>query len=191
METVSEQRAVGLSDSVALLRWPVELLQFKPLHWGFFSVYTLSGKQQGNKEIMKTSILLLFLLLLLCTSVPCVADDADTATGNVLVKYCNDTNAQQNNANWRICAYMVDAVTEAIGSVAWTEYLVDHQPIKKEAWDQGVHAFLKYCAPENPSIQQEALMVTKYLHEHPENLNHNVSWVVMAAYQEMWTCTNS
>ena len=44
------------------------------------------------------------------------------------------------------------------------------------------------CIPDDTTYEQLALVVSKYLHDHPEKLNEPSSLLVVDALEQAWTC---
>ena len=112
----------------------------------------------------------------LCFPTASRADDATTNTGNELVTFCNDKNYQANNSSWYVCVAFVDGVTQGFD----LEYYLWLQHDNKVPKD--------YCPPANATHGQAALVVSKYLYDHPELLNISDALLVMSSVHSAWPC---
>ena len=136
----------------------------------------------------KTPILLSIFLFPITQ--PAFADDVTAGTGNELVGYCNEANSDANNAAWWFC----------LGVVSGTEYglesgvmggVATYTKVKAgPAFIKQMNAILRFCVPTNVTRQQMGLVVSKYLKDHPENLNLSIDSVVLGAFRVAWPCTN-
>jgi len=104
------------------------------------------------------------------------ANDAASNTGNELIEFCNDNNNKANNKSWAVCLAYVDGVTDGF-DLEYSLWLSTDTKVPSE-----------YCPPANATHQQYALMISKYLHDHPESLNYSSSVLVMLAVETAWPC---
>jgi Rap1a immunity proteins len=102
------------------------------------------------------------------------AEDTLKATGNFLISYCNDDNYKTNNGLWNYCIGFVYGTEEGIESAS---VIITGRP------DINI-----YCMPSNATSQQMALVVTRYLNEHPETLNNPDVVEVIHAFTAAWPC---
>ncbi|MGA9851624.1 MAG: Rap1a/Tai family immunity protein [Gammaproteobacteria bacterium] len=126
------------------------------------------------------TIIAISLFVPLCSK----ADDPTAGTGVELATFCNDKNSQEQNSLWFGCAIFINGVVEGIaleGLIIGAEHptavgwIIDKPP---------------YCIPKDASRQQQALVVTKYLNDHPEELNKPSAALVFNALHAVWPCLN-
>ena len=124
---------------------------------------------------MKHNVLIgISLIVLLCSSIAS-ASDLTVGTGNELMKACNTDNYKTENMMWGVCLGFVEGVTAELAVLA-TE--LAPQPGNKLPTDVttyigAVSTGLKMmiCSPSNSTREQAALVVSKFLADHPEKLN--------------------
>lgn len=140
---------------------------------------------------IKVSLIALASLIAVTSSIPTNANDATTNTGNELVTLCNDNNNQAGNSLWSICIGYVTGVDDGLitGSLVLISDLFPKE--SAEQWGNRIHKYLKYCTPENATRQQKALVVSKYLKDHPEKLSDEDDVLVLGAFVAAWPCVTN
>ena len=122
------------------------------------------------------------------------ANDATTSTGNELITRCNDAAYHTQDTdwaaktNWAMCISFIHGVQEAYAQGIMLD-ISTHNP--KLTPSQVTAKGLKmqgFCLPENSTREQAALVVTKYLKEHPEQLNVADNLLVIRAFFAAWPC---
>lgn len=116
-------------------------------------------------------------------------------SGNQLATICSEEHHQANDAMWTVCVSYIDGIiagyTTAI-STAMTFH--DNLKNRPELGDsKSIESLLfvltsMYCIPASNTRLQNAEEITKYLKEHPSELNYPANEVVMAALTQTWPC---
>jgi len=113
-----------------------------------------------------------------CLPTTSKADTDMTAhTGNELITACNDTNSRNTaGADWNWCVAYVSGIENGL-EYEWFLWKYTTPSLNQ-----------LYCLPANATRNQFALVVSKYLHDHPEQLNEPDIALVLAAYENAWPC---
>lgn len=117
-----------------------------------------------------------------------VPPNAVELTGNWLSGSCNTKDSAQQDASWGICVTIVNSFVEGINAgTAWVAYKRKHASVVTYT---GLHPSdgLKFCLPEEATANQVALVVTKYLDDHPEYLDRPYWALIINALQGAWPC---
>jgi len=128
----------------------------------------------------------------ICLPATSRADDITAGTGNELVNYCNDSNHQASNDLWFGCVNFVYGVKVGFYfGLAYTTRL-NHPDVSAKQLSKDINIGLMFCMPDaTVTREQQALVVSKYLHDHPETLN-NINYVeVLNAFKAAWPCPKS
>ena len=122
---------------------------------------------------------------LLATDHASANNDNTEFTGNELRVYCNQPNADAQNVGWFMCIAMVTGLMEGYTTGVEVGYMagVGH-PLNAEQENR----LRAYCAPANGTREQSALVVTKFLADHPERLSQPDVFLVLDAFQAAWPC---
>lgn len=114
--------------------------------------------------------------------------DGESGTGNELITSCNDTNYQATNELWTYCVGYINGIDEGLG-VGFDLGVASVKPSTKNDVLLTVRALvLRYCIPDNATRQQRALVVSKYLKDHPESLNEQGAVLIQRAFENAWPC---
>lgn len=139
-----------------------------------------------NTETAMKSII--FLVLISVISISAFADDVTNGTGNQLQTFCNNENASSGNVSWYACVMYVDGVldgfTQAAG-MAFAEMKKNANSITEAAY---ANLLMNACIPPDVTRNQIALVVTKYLGDHPAKLNDASPTLVLDAISNAWPC---
>lgn len=101
--------------------------------------------------------------------------DRSIRTGSDLAQYCNSINYAAQNQSWLFCmgyVYGVGLETRRLQNA--------NPPIVPQ-----------FCVPSGMSkelVEQEGVVVSKYLENHPEVLNQDVQNTLVGALSEKWPC---
>lgn len=127
-------------------------------------------------------------LLFFTFSHAAVASDAVSNTGNELIGICNEANYSAQGYAWGYCTGFVIGVAE--GQELGILESVLHYDVKQnyDAAQQIRAQLTGYCVPENATRQQMALVGTKYLKDHPAELNQPSHWLIVRAFADAWPC---
>lgn len=113
-------------------------------------------------------------------------------TGNELIQYCTHHNFEEQNEVWHWCeqeVYGLAAGFQAgyyIGYVAASDNKLTDAQMKELVIKANQAAY--GCQAGNITRQQDALVVSEYLLDHPEDLNE-LDWIlVVAAFHKAWPC---
>lgn len=118
-----------------------------------------------------------------------VADDNTANTGNELIRYCNDQNQQANNTDWFVCIALVEGMSKGF-KLGATMVLAKDDPTYSQS--KAVRLYNKMfgiCIPDDSTRGQSALVVSKYLKDHPEQLNDPDILLILKAFKGAWPCT--
>lgn len=131
---------------------------------------------------------LAFVIAFVAASDEVRADNVPAAyTGNELIDLCNQGNFQLRNWKWTWCLAYVRGVGSAL-------------PLGIELGASSSHHTLSgaraatiedICAPNNSNNEQAALIVAKYLVDHPTELNEHDALLIYKALRQAWPCTKS
>lgn len=135
-------------------------------------------------------IVILSFIFVITASQTAVADDATVGTGNELIGYCNETNSSANNGDWWFCIGVVSGTEYGLESGAMGGVLTYTKVKPGPPLEKSVNAILQFCLPSNATRQQMGLVVSKYLKDHPENLNMGIDSIVLRAFRAAWPCTD-
>lgn len=117
------------------------------------------------------------------------ADSSSTAyTGEQLIDSCNQLNFEHKNTAWDFCAMYVEAASSGTLFGAALGYA---KGSGHNAPSDLVVSILDICMPENTTIEQYALVVTKYLHDHPAELNEPAAVLIYEAISQAWPCSKT
>lgn len=109
-------------------------------------------------------------------------------TGNQLVTQCNDGNYQARNERWSYCVAYVVGVADGV-QLGILNTLHDYNGLAAKNAGSKMSLISHYCMPdENVTYNQMALVVSKYLHEHPESLNLSSVVLVVYSFDNAWPC---
>lgn len=112
-------------------------------------------------------------------------NNAPEYTGNQLVNSCNQRNFELQNARWLNCVIYVEGVSA--GTIFGTAFgyakAIGH-PVSNDI-DLSV---INICSPDNYTNQQAALIVSKYLQDHPTELNEPDAVLIYRALSQAWPC---
>ena len=111
-------------------------------------------------------------ILSVCSSSTSKAADVTAGRGNELVQYCNYSKYQAKSVLWNYCVGYVSGVDNGFN-------LLINVINEKNTY---------YCTPDDVTRQQMALVVSKYLIEHPESLNIHSQYLILAAFTAAWPC---
>jgi len=130
-----------------------------------------------------------------CLPIISKADEATTDTGNALIKFCNQQNYAAENIGWAYCTGFVKGIDYGfISGVKTTVADMDeglfHRKDKTKETNLS-KAIIDYCIPSSVTIEQSALVVSKYLQEHPEKLNLDASQLVLNSFRTAWPCAKA
>lgn len=150
---------------------------------------TCSALIEMGKRVITTLLIAVLSLFTFNSNVH--ADSATDGTGNQLVQFCNHTNSDADNLNWFGCVMFVYGVAEgAHDGVIRDSILTFGKTYPGNAvMDKRINTVLQFCIPTNATRQQMALVVSKYLDEHPEVLNKSDYAIVINAFEEAWPCS--
>lgn len=129
--------------------------------------------------------------LAICSVSTGYADDIADNTGNELIRGCNAQSDEAKNSDWVYCVGFINGVISGHAAIL---ALVNVPPGLKPsaAIDERINLYTKlslmFCIPENATREQTALVVTKYLRDHPADLNQPASALVYEALTEAWPC---
>lgn len=144
-----------------------------------------------NKANRFLRLMLIIVVFGLCMPTISAADDSTSDTGNELINNCNDNNYQALNASWVGCIGYVSGVYDGIGFGAMNMMKLEHNNLNVNQLIAMFKIGFDICIPVNVTRGQDALVVTKYLHDHPDKLNED-SWIlVVDAFQTAWPCPKS
>lgn len=106
-------------------------------------------------------------------------------TGNQLISSCNQWNYELQNASWVNCVIYIEGVSAGtiFGSVLGYGMAIGH-PAPGNVEMQ----ILNICPPKNYTNQQSALVVSKYLQDHPSELNKPDAGLIYMALSQAWPC---
>lgn len=119
------------------------------------------------------------------------ADDATVGTGNELIKYCNQQNYQASNDAWLWCMGYVNGVKGGYAaSLALIRPETAGKPTARGDFQSQLYADMRnmFCTPDTATRMQIALVVSKYLADHPEKLNEGQATLVIDAFFKAWPC---
>jgi hypothetical protein len=139
---------------------------------------------------MKRILMAILFSLSLCSVAQ--ANDATTNTGNELVTMCNDDTHHAEDNLWWYCVGFINGIISGHTAIL---ALTDVQPGLKEspAVDERINLYIRlkmmYCIPDDATREQTALVVNKYLRDHPADLNQAASALVYEALHDAWPCT--
>lgn len=136
---------------------------------------------------IRTFVGIAFLALLSTASISS-ASDTVTDTGNQLIKSCNQKNYEESNLLWAWCVGYVSGVDSGFGIGARTAMSEAFQHFTHEQIVKLGNAVVDYCVPVNTTKEQTALVVSKFLYDHPETLNENNSSLIIDAFRAAWPC---
>ena len=150
--------------------------------------WVMTDKEWGMRQLLIGS-------LILCSLFASVAkaDDVTDGTGNQLVKFCDASNKASSSSTWFGCMMFVDGVITG----AYTVYLYEYNnlPAANQATthfnpDEIVRRLYHVCMPDGVPREQRALVVAKYLQDHPGELNRPSAVLVVHALIDAWPCPN-
>lgn len=116
------------------------------------------------------------------------ANDNTTNTGNELITVCNDKNHQADNVQWAWCMGFVEGVETGVTSGIKTTALVFMKKPNQAQINAVAAVISEYCTPTDVTREQMAMVVAKYLADHPEKLNEPSYAIVVYAFQGAWPC---
>jgi len=119
------------------------------------------------------------------------ADNSISETGNELINNCNDTNYQASNILWAGCIAYVTGVYDGLIYGAMHIMVLEHNEITAKQLVTLFQIGFGFCMPASVTRGQEALVVSKYLHNHPEILNEASYTLILDAFQAAWPCPKS
>ena len=134
------------------------------------------------------SLLSLSLITTLTLSSQQAISDSNAATyitGNQLIQWCNQHNFEQNNADWNWCVAYVEGIWSGIYFGAAIHY---SESTGKGINDSQIESIINICTPENLTSVQTALVVSKYLTDHPAELNKVDVYLINEAFRQAWPC---
>ena len=142
------------------------------------------------KQISRLLMLCAITLIALTARPVMAGSESSSNIGNGLIKLCNQTNFNDKNMEWYSCLAFVNGVSSGfLVGAGW-----GYGQAYKEALAQGTelrltgHEHGAYCIPEGATTTQLGLVVTKYLDDHPANLNLDNVVLIVAALKDAWPC---
>jgi len=126
-----------------------------------------------------------------CLPIASKADDTVSGTGNELITECNDKNSQAVSLLWEYCIGFVNGVAEGVNFAGLYIMTLENNKITAKQLVNGMNSAFRFCLPYNITRGQQALVVSKYLHDHPEILNQDSMTLVINAFQNAWPCPKS
>lgn len=144
---------------------------------------------------MRTFILALGTIVGLLWGINASASTSDiTGTGNEMISFCVASNYQAENMDWEVCMAEVYGIWKGFddGRIYGIEQAVGgvnnkNFPSKKSHLSALLNE-TPYCIPSAVTRQQMALVVTKYLEQHPELLNRSDLTLENRAFEQAWPC---
>jgi len=145
----------------------------------------------------KTIVIILLSFISYYPLATLASDDTTAGTGNELIQFCNQTNYNANNMGWKLCVGYVNGVVD--GYIYATDMLESiakvgsSDPREKNYFDGITLAFIalkgSVCSPKDATRMQFALVVTKFLTDHPEKLTDKSGTLVFDALFNVWSCS--
>jgi len=145
-------------------------------------------------KITRAFKICLAISLICAPAISSAHDPNSVITGNQLIATCNNKEYQEHSALWTTCLTYVYALNEGwtYGSLAAIAF--DHKTdiVRKTFSEARIiklsNTILGFCTPDNVTNEQSALVVTKYLQDHPEKLNEEDGSLVLDAFRAAWPC---
>ncbi|HEY1773323.1 MAG TPA: Rap1a/Tai family immunity protein [Gammaproteobacteria bacterium] len=116
------------------------------------------------------------------------ANDNIAGTGNELAQFCSEQNHIADNTSWAWCIAFVNGMMEGFEKGAIAVMLIDDPKHSSANAVSRYNKEFKICVPDDSTRQQQALVVSKYLSDHPEKLNDNDIYLILDAYLAAWPC---
>ena len=114
------------------------------------------------------------------------AKGVDLQSGNGLSRFCTYQNHQQENQEWVYCVGHVTGIVEGMSfGIAVGALQTAHN---KQDFNKGDS--LLFCISNGVTGDQLALVVTKYLKNHPSKLNKDETSLVSSALAKAWPCNS-
>jgi len=123
-----------------------------------------------------------------CLPITSKADELTSGTGNKLITACNDDNYNAHNSSWENCVGFAGGVYVGVifGSLVTIDVVKKGISVKDS--ENYFQIIFPVCIPDGATFEQLALVVSKYLHDHPERLNEPSSGLVIQAAEQAWPC---
>lgn len=113
-------------------------------------------------------------------------DSANLWTGNGAVHTCNQDNYKAQNQLWGKCVFAVANMLEGYIQGENIGYVVAYHKTTGKNPTRKPRAF---CMPSSVTNKQVAVEFTKYLADHPKDLNQNVVMLLIQSIFEAWPCS--
>ncbi|HEY1772937.1 MAG TPA: Rap1a/Tai family immunity protein [Gammaproteobacteria bacterium] len=135
------------------------------------------------------ALLIIWGALIAGYTINAVADDNTANTGNELIRYCNDQNQQANNTDWFVCIAFVDGISKGFKLGATMALAKDDPAYSSTKAVRLYNKTFHICIPDDSTRGQSALVVSKFLKDHPEKLNDPDIFLILQAFKGAWPCT--
>ncbi len=120
--------------------------------------------------------------------------DVTSEKGNELIGYCSTKNYNDDQLLWSVCVTWVFGIESGLETGVFDDFSMNFIRKGKVPTAEDLlsrfRAVEGYCMPNDVTRQQMALVVTKYLENHPETLNQDQAIEVEAAFKEAWPCSH-